>query len=870
MPLVKLLLPFRLLYLQRASCCTLVLMLGAYSSLSKGQSPQLSSRGSTRPLIGTNTANSNSEVKEVEHFVPYWTTEGSWQSELQLRNNLNDQDLTVRPYLRTADGAETSLPAVTIKPQEVKMIDVGAAAQQVGKSYGSVVLRFRSAFSSALYAALMMRDAGHPIAIHLDAIPEDQSIEGVSREGVWWLPSETTNDYLILTNQGSSAIKLDLSLYDAQGKEVKQILALGPRQTNRYSVRQFVRSAGLAGSYGGVKIFARAHAGSLDTVHFLFDEQAGFSALLKMFDQDPAAKIQSRDYAHTGVWTQHAPMLALSEPDPSLGFPEGTTLQPQVFVRNTTGRPVTATLRFNWRTQGGATGKVPGPTLRLAPFETRRIEIATLQEGNTLFKQANWTSVILTTKGLPDEVMAVAASYDATLRYGAQTPFSDQLAFRWAGGLWEYDPQHDSIITVGNGGTKPTQAAFAIFYNQGKERYELEQALQPDEQMWIDVGKLIREQVPDKNGKVLPLDLTSGSYEFRDLTNLGLGSLFEGKVIYDKTYGHVTYGCAHCCGLQSVYLQYAPLGVPFQGTSPNGVLGDDNCGDTGLHESPLFYGNWKTANTSIATVDYYATHAGHSVGGTSSLTSGQINAAGRAVCPVETRSPGGPTNVTPTVAIQGNLGYIYIGHDSQVTQHINALFGSGTPSGGAYQWSSPDSSISFDNSVAATVHLTAPSYSGGINDTQVTLNYTYNSQAAQQPASVLVTKRLFFFLAGDSIIKLASYNGPTKYGYDYQLGYSVFTHPDGKQVTDGNGVSTYESVTLVSSNVPFNPNYGQGALNDASQLVDTPSLISSTPLPSNLSIVDSQNLGVGGFYTRNNTLTYSSTGVTLKSNGPNN
>jgi hypothetical protein len=57
--------------------------------------------------------------------------------------------------------------------------------------------------------------------------------------------------------------------------------------------------------------------------------------------------------------------------------------------------------------------------------------------------------------------------------------------------------------------------------------------------MWIDVGKLIRERVPDKNGKTLPADLTSGSYKFRDLTNIGVGTLFEGKVIYDKTYGHV-------------------------------------------------------------------------------------------------------------------------------------------------------------------------------------------------------------------------------------------------------------------------------------------------------------------------------------------
>jgi hypothetical protein len=40
--------------------------------------------------------------------------------------------------------------------------------------------------------------------------------------------------------------------------------------------------------------------------------------------------------------------------------------------------------------------------------------------------------------------------------------------------MWEYDPQHDSIITAGNDSKKPIQAAFTIFYNQGKQKYELE------------------------------------------------------------------------------------------------------------------------------------------------------------------------------------------------------------------------------------------------------------------------------------------------------------------------------------------------------------------------------------------------------------
>jgi hypothetical protein len=231
-------------------------------------------------------------------------------------------------------------------------------------------------------------------------------------------------------------------------------------------------------------------------------------------------------------------------------------------------------------------------------------------------------------------VVAVAASYDQTLRYGAQTPFSDQLAFQWTGSLWEYDAQHDSLITAGNGGTKPLLAAFTIYYNQGTQKYQLEQFLQPDEQMWIDVGKLIREQARDKNGNVLPQDLTFGSFEFRDLTNKFIGNLFEGKVVYDKTYGHVTYGCSGCCGYTQAKLWYDPLFITLGTQQANGVNAYTTCSQTWDDVNGAFYGNWTTVNGSIATVNYYGTHTGVNIGSTTSNTFGYLDGSNAKTCPI--------------------------------------------------------------------------------------------------------------------------------------------------------------------------------------------------------------------------------------------
>jgi len=217
-----------------------------------------------------------------EQFVAYWTSETGWMSELQLRNNLVGQDLTVTPALRLSDGEETVLAPITIKPHEVKSIDLnaailGAAAPQLIGAYGSVVLRYHSFHAGNLYAAVMVHNIGHPFVFHIDAIGQTPFLETASREGVWWLPKETTTDYLVLTNQSNETIPVGVSLYGANGKEAKQKpLVLGPRETSRYSIRKLVQAAGFAGSYGGIRVSTNAHAGSLDTLHVFLMRRLDF------------------------------------------------------------------------------------------------------------------------------------------------------------------------------------------------------------------------------------------------------------------------------------------------------------------------------------------------------------------------------------------------------------------------------------------------------------------------------------------------------------------------------------------------------------------------------------------------------------------
>jgi hypothetical protein len=590
--------------------------------------------------------------KSQEQCIVYWTTEVGWNTELLLRNNLEGSDLTVTPSLRAADGSETALPAVAIAPGDVTTVDLRETLSQTAPSlvgaWGSLVLRYHSRVNGALYASVMVRADGRPIAFHLDGFGRGSTYETGSREGIWWLPRPEITDYLILTNSGERLLEPRLVLYEANGKTWQQSVKLLAHQSQRLSIRGLLRQSGLQGSYGGFKIDIAQGARFLDSAHVLFEQSGGFSAVMKMFRHDPRTTLASRAFANVKEWTTRAPMLALSTPDPALGLPAGTALQPMLFVRNSLVKTVTAHIRFNWRSRTSS-GKSAPIDLILKANETKVLNVGTLQDGKTLPPDADWASVILSAPVLPDELLAVAASYDQTGRYGAQTPFSDQLAPHWEGGKWEVDGAHNSLSTIINGGNKPVVAELTIFYNQGKGQYQMQRLLAPEEQMFVDFGQLIHYQIPDKNGQILPHDLTFGAYRVRDLTDSTTASLYEGKVIVDKTFGHVSYGCMICCGPDSPFMMYDPLPVSVGGSARQGVQAMDSCTER-ISTITGDFSTWWTDDTSIATA------SGSSIGGVAAGTTnnnaqsvmmyfGPKEDSGGGPCPQDQEDTSASTNV---------------------------------------------------------------------------------------------------------------------------------------------------------------------------------------------------------------------------------
>jgi hypothetical protein len=231
--------------------------------------------------------------------------------------------------------------------------------------------------------------------------------------------------------------------------------------------------------------------------------------------------------------------------------------------------------------------------------------------------------------------------------------------------------------------------------------------------MWIDVGSLISGHIPDKNGNVLPDDLSAGTYEIRQPGHGGIGSLYEGKVVYDKTYGHATYGCASCCAYKGAFtFVYNPLGIPDDGTAPQEVKAYDTCSGMYLYPTDDFYDSWNTTNPSIATVDANGVHTGVAIGSTTTHAQAQEQLWYRwNDCPIQTVGPIGNDNVNAVpVNFQqvstsdlgsGDLffGYTWQSSSGKLSDLSNCMVGEIVtyPGPNPYPWPAPFPANSPDN-----------------------------------------------------------------------------------------------------------------------------------------------------------------------------
>jgi hypothetical protein len=687
---------------------------------------------------------------DQEIVAPFWTTGPGWNSQLEIRNNQAKSELEVTPVLQVFDGTELTLPSVKVGPDEVKQVDLSRIAASLGghaEAYGSVVFRYKSVSRGNVYAAVLVQRLGHPISIHFDAMPVDSTFGAGSQEGIWWLPNPTTDGFLIISNFASRPVMVQETFTDGTHLAATQ-LALKPHQTSRISIREAVQHAAFTSTQGGIKVSMASDAGSVYVSEFLFDEDAGFSALMKVFERDPKSAVEAV--------TLRAPLVGLSAPDTMLGYPPDVVLRPTLFIRNSSPAKVDATLQVAWKSPT-ANGSIPMKVQAIGPEETRLVDLNILQKQG-LPPDANWANVSLNYTGRPGDLVPVAASYDATTRYGLQSPFSSTLGSMWKGGMWHVDALHDSLITTGNAGASKAKIVITLFYSQNGVYEIASKDVAAGGQLFIDVGELIRDQVPDASGRTIPPDVMEGSYEIRDDNDKNIGYLYEGKVITDKTFGHATYGCGSCCGYDDSYLLPDPLIGPMGSGGGYTVYGVNACTGQGIALGGAY--NWASSVQAVGTVNSSGYLTMISPGTTNVSSYIKLRTAGVNNCPLQLYGQSAPGNVQPTITGPNVVWWFNGQNPSPSSYPVSITLQSSGGASTTWALSQSDSKVSLSSTTGASIQVT----STGTHFSSSTGDISITAKANGQPsAPFTITSKTPWKLVFD-----AQQSGTTCYtGYGY-------------------------------------------------------------------------------------------------------
>ena len=246
-----------------------------------------------------------------------------------------------------------------------------------------------------------------------------------------------------------------------------QALTLAPYETVRLGLRHLVTDLGLRGETGGLRLTVDGSMDALRAAEVLFDETTGFSAMMKVFPRDLADMAAAR--------VLRAPMVALTQPDPALRFPSGTVFNPYLLLRNASGAPLASVLQLSWRS-AAVGGVLSAPMNALGAGETRLVNLA---KTPGLPRNATWAAVSISYNGTSGDLVAEAASFDATGRWGVQSPFSEGLAAKWRGSMWQVDSTHDTLLTAVNAGARAARVRVILSYNRGAGSYQIPDRISP-------------------------------------------------------------------------------------------------------------------------------------------------------------------------------------------------------------------------------------------------------------------------------------------------------------------------------------------------------------------------------------------------------
>jgi hypothetical protein len=621
----------------------------------------------------------------------FWMIDPNRKASIYLKNSLEISPLTVSPILYLSNGARYVLTPVTIEPSGTAVVSINDGLDKQGIApyatlSGYVEIQYMWAWDP-ICATVVSVDPIHSVIFtyglqpsditkitHV-AVPPPKVIDGMNAvEGMWWKPEANVTGFVALSNTSSVPTEAKVLSSDSQDKPIsEQSVHIAPHATKMLKLDELQWVA--PGTAGGLRILYSGRGDGMVINGGLEDQTSGYSAILPfhLLGSPPPEQAGLETYAEVGLMT--------GEADPMMTFPAGTVFAPFSVVRNVGDQPVQVTPSLYWM-QGAKPGSARLPSFTLEPFEARALDVSGLQASAGLSGFNGSVNLTLDAQGKPRSLLMASGSVDKKNNYVFQVaPHGVLESASKTISYWSTANGDDTMVTAWNPADEAQDYIFTLFYTGGHYRTPIH--LEPRATQTFNISEIIQNQAPDAEGNVVPATAREGSAMIAGphADNEGILVVLDAGT-YNVRKATCTYYCVTCNGYNYAFLAVTPFTIPTGGGT--GLTLTDNW-NTGAQYT--FSGNWRSNNTSVATVGSSngsvtgVAPGSVTINATSNYTDYLFNSNYCAVDPIcsaqDYPSGGGGGNVTPSVSFS-DISYVVVGQTASTTATVNPQ-GNSTP-----------------------------------------------------------------------------------------------------------------------------------------------------------------------------------------------
>lgn len=527
-----------------------------------------------------------------------WMIDANFKSTLHLRNVVETSGMTVTPILHLSNGVQYKLAPVQLGPAATATVDINAGLQNLGivpyaTLSGYVEVQYNWPWNP-LCATVQNVDPVHSLLFNYDLHTLNRS-SGVPTpntfEGLWWKQEANVSGFVALANTSAGPITASMQVSDSQANPIAQhAVTISPGGMKIVDLSELNNTNGIS---GGLTVTYNGMSSDLIVNGGLEDQSTGYSANIPFAETSntPATTLKAQpDIAALG--------LMVGPADPMLSFPAGTIFTPYSVLRNISKSTVVVTPTLWWMASGTAKSAQVA-SITLSPSQSTSLNVPSFLSAAGLGAFSGSFNLVLSVQGNPGALLATAGSVDQTNTYVfAVSPHGIVESAGKSISYWSTGNGDDTMVTLWNPADEAQDFIFWLYFTGGQ--YGLPVHLAARETRMFNISQVIQNQVPDREGNIIPPNVTEGSAKL-------IGSLADNQIVLAGmdagTYNvhKATCGeyCQTCDGYETAAISTASFNVLLSGQVQETFT---DIWDTGYQHDMTAVADWLSCNPAIASV----------------------------------------------------------------------------------------------------------------------------------------------------------------------------------------------------------------------------------------------------------------------------